>query len=234
RAQGVPIGHVIHVSSALAVVGDPVHLRALPFVRYVEPDPPDAVWTQEDALQYGVDNISAEVVWGGSSGATSVLPGQGGAGIRVAVIDTGIDCEHPDLQPVPGAAGTCVYAYNAVGSGLPVDDHGHGTHVAGIIGARDNGIGLIGVAPEVDLYAVKVLNSSGSGTWSAIAAGINWAVLNGMHVINMSLGGSSYSQAAADAVAAASAAGILVVSAAGNSGCCNSVLYPAKFPGSMA
>ncbi len=234
RAQGVAIRHVIDVSRAIAVVGNATALRALPFVRYVEPDPPDVVWTQEDALQYGVNNIDAEVVWGGSQGATSVTPGQGGAGIRVAVIDTGIDCGHPDLQPVSGAAGACIYGYNSVSSSLPFDDHGHGTHVAGIIGARDNGIGVIGVAPEADLYAVKVLNSGGSGAWSTVAAGINWAVLNGMHLISMSLGGTDYSQAMADAVAAAQAAGILVVSAAGNSGCCNTVLYPAKYPESMA
>jgi subtilisin family serine protease len=93
---------------------------------------------------------------------------------------------------------------------------------------------MIGTAPEVDLYAVKVLGANGSGAWSGVAAGIDWAVQNGMNVINMSLGGTSSSQAVADAVAAAQAAGILVVSAAGNLGCCNTVLYPAKYPGSMA
>jgi subtilisin family serine protease len=116
----------------------------------------------------------------------------------------------------------------------PFDDHGHGTHVAGIIAARDNGFGVIGVAPEAALYAVKVLDANGSGSFSAVASGIVWAVKNGMHVINMSLGGSSYSQALADAVKAAADAGVLVVSAAGNSGCCDTVLYPAKLPESMA
>src|SRR5439155_6101318 len=84
------------------------------------------------------------------------------------------------------------------------------------------------------LYAVKVLDANGSGSWSSVANGIVWAIKNGMHVINMSLGGSSSSQALADAVKAAADAGILVVSAAGNSGCCDTVLYPAKYPGSMA
>ncbi|MGH8058377.1 MAG: S8 family serine peptidase, partial [Candidatus Entotheonellia bacterium] len=196
-------------------------LRTAPFVRYVEPDPPDAVWIQEDTLGYGVDNIDAEVVWGGANKATNVIPGQGGAGVNVAVIDTGIDCGHPDLT------GNCVYGPNlAVKGNKPaVDDHGHGTHVAGIIGARDNGFGVIGVAPKATLYAVKVLDANGSGSWSAVANGIVWAIQHGMDVINMSLGGGSVSQALADAVKAASDAGILVVSAAGNSGCCDTVLY---------
>src|SRR5439155_17729046 len=137
-------------------------------------------------------------------------------------------CGHPDLQ------GNCNYGVSYVKGSKPLDDHGHGTHVAGIIAARDNGFGVIGVAPEATLYAVKVLDANGSGSFSAVASGIVWAVKNGMHVINMSLGGSSYSQALADAVAAASAAGVLVVSAAGNAGCCDTVLYPAKLPGSMA
>ena len=228
KAQGIPVRHVIEISNAVAVVGEPARLRALPFVRYVEADPPDAVWTQQDTLPYGVANIDAEVVWGGSQGATDVVSGQGGFGVKVAVIDTGVDCGHIDLLP------GCFYGANFVNSLLAFDDNGHGTHVAGIIAARDNGQGAIGVAPEAELYAVKVLDSAGSGSWSAVAAGINWAVANNMNVINMSLGGTSGSQVIADAVAAAAAAGVLVVSAAGNSGCCNTVLYPAKYAGSMA
>jgi subtilisin len=225
----VPVRRVIGISNAIAVIGDPVFLRMLPFVRYVEPDPPDAVWTQEDTLMYGADNIDADIVWGGTQGSTNVIPGEGGKGIKVAVIDTGVDCGHEDL------VGGCEDGANFVTSGArPFDDHGHGTHVAGIIGARDNGVGLIGVAPEVTIYAVKVLNSQGSGSLSAVASGIDWAVRNGMHVINMSLGASSGAQALADAVANAAAAGVLVVSAAGNSGCCNTVGYPARYHGSMA
>jgi subtilisin len=223
---------VIPLIDALVVEGPAQAARGLahaPFVRYVEPDPDGAVWTQEDTLVYGVDNINAEVVWGGSENATNVSPGQGGAGIKVAVIDTGIDCGHPDLAP------NCVYGINYVSKGkTPFDDHGHGTHVAGIIAARDNGSGVIGVAPKATLYAVKVLDANGSGAWSSVASGIVWATRNNMDVINMSLGGTSVSQAVADAVKSASDAGVLVVSAAGNSGCCDTVLYPAKLPESMA
>jgi subtilisin family serine protease len=219
---------VIGISRAVAVTGDPERLRRLPFVRYVEPDPVDAVHVAADSLEYGVNNIDAEVVWGGSQGATTVMAGQGGAGAKVAVLDTGMDCGHEDL------AGGCIYGANFAGFTQPFDDHGHGTHVAGIIGARANGVGTIGVAPEATIYAVKVLDGNGSGALSWVAAGIDWAVANNIQVINMSLSASITSIALSDAVAAAQVAGVLVVSAAGNSGCCNTVGYPAKLPGSMA
>ena len=219
----------IGISRAFAVIGDAERLRRLPFVRYVEPDPIDAVHIA-DTLEWGVNKIDAEVVWAGADGATTVVPGQGGAGARVAVIDTGVDCGHQDL------AGGCIYGedFTTLFGGHPFDNHGHGTHVAGIIGARANGVGTIGVAPEATIYAVKVLDGNGSGALSWVAAGIDWAVANGMQVINMSLGATMTSQALSDAVAAAHAAGVVVVSAAGNSGCCNTVAYPARLPGSMA
>jgi subtilisin family serine protease len=219
----------IGVSRAFAVTGDPERLRRLPFVRYVELDPVDAVHIAQasETLEYGVNNIDAEVVWGGAQGATTVTPGQGGAGVNVAVLDTGVDCAHEDL------AGGCVLGANFTTDAFG-DGHGHGTHVAGIIGSRANGVGTIGVAPESTIYAVKVLANNGSGALSWVAAGIDWAVANNIQVINMSLSASGGSFALSDAVAAAQAAGVLVVSAAGNSGCCNTVGYPAKYAGSMA
>jgi subtilisin len=218
----------IGISRAFAVTGDAERLRRLPFVRYVEPDPIDAVHIAADTLEYGVNKIDAEVVWGGAEGATTVIPGQGGAGARVAVLDTGVDCGHEDL------AGGCVYGPNFASVTQAFDDHGHGTHVAGTIGARANGVGTIGVAPESTIYAVKVLAANGSGALSWVAAGIDWAVQNDIDVVNMSLSATATSQALTDAVAAAQAAGVLVVSAAGNSGCCNTVGYPAKLSGSLA
>jgi hypothetical protein len=105
----------IGISRALAVIGDAERLRRLPFVRYVEPDPIDAVHIAQAAetLEYGVNKIDAEVAWGGSQGATTVIPGQGGAGARVAVLDTGIDCAHEDL------AGGCVFGPNFASAGAP-------------------------------------------------------------------------------------------------------------------
>ena len=227
-AQAATVRGIIGISRAIAVTGDPDRLRHLPFVRYVEDDPIDAVSIDAEVLEYGVNQINAEAIWGGAPNATTLIAGQGGAGIKVAVIDTGIDCGHQDL------AGGCVYGANFVNSSQAFDDNGHGTHVGGIIAARQNGIGVIGVAPEATVYAVKVMDSTGSGSWSAVAMGIDWAVKNGMHVINMSLGAAVGSQAAADAIAKAEAAGVLIVASAGNSGCCNTVGYPGAYDGVLA
>lgn len=138
-----------------------------------------------------------------------------GQGIKVAVIDTGI-AAHPDLVISGGAC--------FVPGVVPFDDdNGHGTHCAGIIGARNNGIGVVGVAPRCSLYAVKVLKHNpltgrASGNTSWIIAGMTWALQNGMHVVSMSLGGKSCPMVAyTNAIAQLNAAGITVVCAAGNS-----------------
>jgi subtilisin len=120
-----------------------------------------------------------------SDGATQTLANDG-AGVGVAVIDTGIQLDHPDLSPVI-AGKNCVRKNRP-----PADDNGHGTHVSGTIAARENGNGVVGVAPGASLYAVKVLNSQGSGTWSQVICGIDWVTANAaaIKVANMSLGGS--------------------------------------------
>jgi hypothetical protein len=159
---------------------------------------------------------------------TTLIAGQGGAGIKVAVIDTGIDCGHQDL------AGGCVYGANFVNGSQPFDDNGHGTHVGGIIAARQNGVGVVGVAPEATVYAVKVMDSTGSGSWSNVAMGIDWAVRNGMHVINMSLGAHDREPGGGRCGRAGGGCGRLVVASAGNSGCCNTVGYPAAYDGVLA
>jgi len=102
------------------------------------------------------------------------------------VIDTGIQLNHPDLTPV-------LSGKNCVNQNVPPDaDAGHGTHVAGTIAARDNSFGVVGVAPGASLYAVKVLDSTGHGTWSQVICGIDWVTANGpangIRVANMSLG----------------------------------------------
>lgn len=135
-----------------------------------------------------------------------------GKGIRVAIVDTGVDGRHTDLIVREGADFT-----NSPSSWYDVQ--GHGTHVAGIVAARDNDGGTIGVAPEADLYAVKVLSDSGQGTFEAIIAGINWAVAKKVDVINMSLGGDGpISSGMRSAIDAAINAGVIVCVAAGNSG----------------
>lgn len=165
-----------------------------------------------EVLPWGVDRIDADLVWGTTTGDL----------IRVAIVDTGIDVKHPDLiDKLKGGVSTVWYttSYN--------DDNGHGTHVAGIAAATDNTIGVVGVGPQIDLYAVKVLDRRGSGYLSDVIEGLDWAVANGIQVVNMSLGTSSDILSFHDAVQKVNAAGIVQVAAAGNNG--GSVIYPAAY-----
>ncbi|MDY0263336.1 S8 family serine peptidase [Syntrophotalea acetylenica] len=151
--------------------------------------------------------------------------------VDVAVIDTGVDFQHPDLNVVGGincSGGNPIKAKCETGGD---DDHYHGTHVAGTIGALDNGIGVVGVAPGARLWAVKVLNSSGSGYTSWIVAGIDWVAANAdkIEVANMSLGGSGWNQAEYDAIQGAVKKGVAFAVAAGNSGADANNYSPAAF-----
>jgi subtilisin len=163
-----------------------------------------------------VDRIDAEKVWSTTTADT----------IKVAVVDSGIDLDHPDLSSnIKGGINTISSSRSAD------DDNGHGSHVAGIIAALNNSTGVVGVGHRIDLYAVKVLNRNGSGDISDIIEGIQWSINNGMAIINMSLGTSSDIQSFHDAVIAAKNAGVVVVAAAGNSGPSdNTVIYPARYP----
>ena len=171
-------------------------------------------------LPWGVNRVDADLAWGTTTANN----------VRVAVIDTGIDLDHPDLGAnVKGGINT-IYSWRTAD-----DDNGHGSHVAGIIAGINNSVGVIGVGHEIDLYAVKTLNSNGSGYVSDIIEGIQWSINNNIDVINMSLGTTSDIVAFHDAVIAAKNAGIVVVSAAGNSGPSdNTVIYPAKYSESIA
>jgi subtilisin family serine protease len=164
-------------------------------------------------LTWNIDRVDAEISWAISTGDP----------VKVGVIDTGIDLKHPDLQAnIKGG-------YNAINPlKSPNDDNGHGTHVAGIIAALNNTIGVIGVGPNIDLYAIKVLNANGSGYLSDVIEGLDWAVANGMQVVNMSLGTSQDVQSFHDAIVSAYNAGVTIVAAAGNSG--GTVSYPAAYP----
>lgn len=180
-------------------------------------------------IPWGIDRTGAR-----ANGST-------GRGVHVYVLDTGIDASHPDLEGAVGAGHT-VFTTSCRGnpkncSPPPTwdDDNGHGTHVAGTIGARDNGSGVIGVAPEVTLHAVKVLSASGSGSWSGVIAGIDWVAGHNPdrpRVANMSLGGGGYTRigsctpegpssnadAVHQAICNAKNAGVVFVVSAGNGG----------------
>ena len=164
-------------------------------------------------LPWGIDRVDAELVWLGGNTADPV---------KVGIIDTGISGKHPDLLAnVKGGVNTINSRkrWN--------DDNGHGSHVAGIVAAINNTSGVVGVGPAADLYAIKVLDANGSGYLSDVIEGIQWAKVNGMQVINMSLGTGSDIQSFHDAVIAAKNAGVVVIAAAGNSG--GSVIYPAAY-----
>ncbi|MGV9103148.1 MAG: S8 family serine peptidase [Candidatus Thorarchaeota archaeon] len=183
----------------------------------------------QDTLDWGVDDIDAERVWGGTEGATDVVSGNvAGAGVNVAILDTGIDYTHPDLDDVYAGG------YDFVDDDSdPKDGNGHGTHCAGIVAAEDNDEGVIGVAPMTSLYAVRVLDDQGSGYTSDIIAGIDWAVDNGMNVISMSLGGGDYDSSFNDAINRAYSADVVVVAASGNDGE-GTVSYPAAYTNAIA
>jgi subtilisin family serine protease len=170
--------HALHGYAAVIPNDRVAAVRSDPNVWFVSTDA--TVTAQAQQAPTGVRRIG-----GSSDGATQTLANKG-TGVGVAVIDTGIQLSHPDLTPV-NAGKNCVRTRKA-----PEDDNGHGTHVAGTIAARDNGSGVVGVAPGASLYAVKVLNGQGSGTWSQVICGIDWATANAgtIKVANMSLGGS--------------------------------------------
>ncbi len=149
-----------------------------------------------------------------------------GAGVRVAVLDTGIDASHPDLATAIDDARD--FTRSRVG---PIDMNGHGTHTAGTIGARQNAIGVVGVAPECRLLVGKVLGDSGSGDGVGVAAGIDWAADSGADVISMSLGSPASDERIALAIERAVNKGVFVIAAAGNTGRQDDVNFPARWKG---
>ncbi len=214
-------------------------LEALPEVAYAQPnylyylenegspvviDPEDISTSGPEAvtndpllsLQWHLDKIQAGNVWDVTYGDA--------LSVRVAVIDTGVQADHPDLSGQIAAQADMV-----TGDGVADDDNGHGTHVAGIIAAKgNNGEGVVGVAPDIHLIAVDVFSES-DGKWTAttanIISGVEFAVDNGARVINLSLGSYSEDTAENDAINAAAASGVLVVASAGNEST-NAAHYP--------
>jgi subtilisin len=207
-----------------------------PNVRYVEENA--SMEALAETLPWGQDRVDSEVLHAN---------GELGSGADVAILDTGIDSDHPDLTDHLGkgkafvacdtkggcrfgrkkADNTCYETWD--------DDNNHGTHCAGIAAGDDNSQGVVGVAPDVTLHAVKVLDGCGSGSYSDIAAGIEYVADQGWDVGSMSLGGDSGSSALKDAVVYAQNNGVLLVGAAGNDGpCSDCVGYPAAYDEVMA
>lgn len=182
-------------------------------------------------LPWGVDRVDADVAHDN---------GETGDGADIAIIDTGIDDDHPDLQSNVGAGKAFVACGNRNSGGQSCstancneswsDDNDHGTHCAGIADAVHNSEGVVGVSTEATLHALKVLDCNGSGSFSDVAAGIKHTADEGWDVGSMSLGGSK-SDTVEDAVEYAYGKGVLLVAAAGNDGpCTDCVSYPAAEP----
>jgi subtilisin family serine protease len=203
-------------------------------VRYVEDDVPvfalpataaDDVSASDQGVPWGIERVGAE---------TAHDDGHTGSGAHIAILDTGIDAEHPDLAPSIGEG----YAIEECDDDCAApwdDDHTHGTHCAGIAAAVDNGRGVVGVGAGATLHSVKVLSNEGSGSATGVAEGIKWAADQGYEVISMSLGATQGASIIQDALQYAQDAGSLVVAAAGNEGpCIDCVHYPGAYPEAVA
>ncbi len=215
ESLGGTVGEVYHIVptiSATMPVDKIGELMNDSRVQLVEPNEVMTAGLLGEVLPWGVDRVDAELVH----------PTDKGTGVKVAILDTGIDLDHPDLA----VAGDVTFVDGTTSGD---DDQGHGTLVAGIVGALDNDIGVIGVAPEASLYAVKILDQNGNLQMSALLSGIQWSVDNNMQVINMSFGGVLETPAAVkDALQAAYDDGIVLVAGAGNGGNNNVIWSPAR------
>ena len=204
---GAAVDHVwsqaLHGYAAVIPNDRVAALRADQNVSYVVAD--GVAHTQDQTIPWGISKVGANV--------SSTMAGDHTGSITnvdAYVIDTGIDRSHPDLN---------VVEFKQYANGPPRDCNGHGSHVAGTIGARDDTVGVVGVAPGIRLHAVKVLNCAGSGSWSDVISGINYVAGTSTRpaVANMSLGGPQ--NAAVDqAVRTAVANGVFFAVAAGNDG----------------
>jgi thermitase len=212
----VPPGQVDRVVDCLARSSD---------VEYAEPDylvrgnfqPDDTYYSTN---QWAPPKVKADQAWDVTTGDPDVI---------VAVVDSGADFQHPDLD------GQLIAGWDYVNNDSdPTDDHGHGTHIAGIVAAAtDNATGVAGIGFDTQVLVVKVLDAGLGGTYSNVAQGIIYAADHGASVINLSLGGTAQSQVLLDAVNYAWAQGALLVAAAGN-GASGTPTYPAAYEHVMA
>ena len=236
RMRLAVVGRINRLDTLVVRAADPQALsralRAEAGVVYAEPDHVARAFTtpvvpslplagKDELLPrlWGMARIEAPKAWGITTGSRQV---------KVAVIDTGVDYNHPDLK------GRTTKGFDYVnGDGDAMDDNEHGTHCAGSAAAGINDGGVVGVAPNVTIVPVKVLDAEGSGSYASVANGIIYAADENVNVISLSLGGPSSSPTLESALRYARDKGILVVAAMGNEG--DEVpQYPAAIPGVMA
>lgn len=205
------LGRINAISSILSS-GEIEKLKKDPNIRYVEPN--GKAYIDSQSVPWGIARINA----------IPVHSFYNGNGVKVAVIDTGIDYTHPDLS------NNYIGGYDYVNEDNdPIDDNGHGTHVSGTIAAEDNNIGVVGVAPEAKIIAVKAFNSSGTGFISDIVPAIYDSADNGAQVISMSWKIDSNYQSVRDSIIYAYNKGAILIAAAGNN-YGSYIRYPAAYP----
>lgn len=208
--------HALRGYSARMSATAAARLAANPAVQFVQPD--GVVTTMAQTMPTGIDRAEAD-----KSPTAKINGVDERVDVDVAIIDTGIDLDHPDLNVYTAGAKNC-----ARGKPSADDGNGHGSHVAGTVGALDNSTGVVGVAPGARLWPVRVLDNNGSGSWSSVICGVDFVTANAdkIEVANMSLGGSgsddgncgnSNNDALHKAICASVAAGVTYVVAAGNS-----------------
>jgi len=196
-------------------------------VEYIEIDYPRHLMAQ--STPYGISMVQADQV------SDSVASASNG-GKKVCIIDSGLDLPHEDM----GAQGGTINGTNDSGTGNWFDNGGpHGTHVAGTIGALNNGVGVRGViGSDVSIHVVKVFNAAGWGYSSSLASAITTCANNGANVINMSLGGSGSNTTEQNAIQAVYDNGVLLIAAAGNDGVAanttDALSYPASYDSVMS
>lgn len=214
RLTGGQVGHIyktavrgfsIHIPPVVSVE----ELRSFKGVKNVEPDL--IMYAFGQTIPTGVDRINADDFLNIAEKDVTI-------DVDVAIIDTGIDSDHPDLNVIGGVNCISTLVGPPKSRSSYEDDNGHGTHVAGTVAAMDNAFGVVGVAPGARLWAVKVLNRNGSGSLSDIIKGIDWVTgkADEIEVANMSLGGQGVSDAFRTAIQYSVAKGVVYVVAAGN------------------
>jgi subtilisin len=186
----------------------------------------------------GTTQPAQTIPWGITAiQATQANAVAAGRGVKVCIVDTGIEGNHPDLQANIAGGRNFVVIGSGVDPNAWTDDNGHGTHVAGTIAALNNSIGVVGVAPMASLYAVKALNNMGTGYLSDVSDGVDECMRAGAQVINMSLnatGDPKIDYPLKLAVERAADAGVFIVVSAGNAGVDISTQIPAGYPDVIA
>lgn len=152
-----------------------------------------------------------------------------GENVKIGIIDTGCDFNHIDIKD------NIIDGINIIDpSKDPMDDNGHGSHVAGTVAASNNGLGIVGIAPKAKIAPIKVLNGNGAGTNPDIAKGIVWAADNTMDIVTMSLGSEYPSKEIENAIIYAKSKNLIVFCAAGNSGIESEIMYPARYENTIS